>query len=60
MVSLKQAKWQTEYPMDFYAYDSLGNWTVNNAVNLNKPNKVRNKVKIEYEKEPERTPVVVE
>jgi 2-(3-amino-3-carboxypropyl)histidine synthase len=59
MVSLKQAKWQSEYPMDFYAYDSLGNWTVNNVVNLNKPNKVRNKVKIEYDNELKSTTPIV-
>jgi hypothetical protein len=55
MVSLKQAQWQNEYPMDFYSYDSLGNWTVNNAANLNKPNKVRNKIKIEYDSSKEAT-----
>ena len=53
MVSLKQVKWQSEYPMDFYANDSLGEWTVNNKLNkTNAPTTLsRNKVKIEYEKE---------
>ena len=48
MVSLKEAKWQSEYPMDFYAYDSLGNWTVNNKENRNMPVQ-RAKIKIEYD-----------
>ena len=30
MVSLSSAEWQTTYPMDFYANESLGGWTVNN------------------------------
>ena len=30
MVALSQADWQTVYPMDFYANESLGEWTVNN------------------------------
>ncbi|GAB1609828.1 2-(3-amino-3-carboxypropyl)histidine synthase subunit 1-like [Argonauta hians] len=29
-VALKQVSWQDRYPMDFYANDSLGPWTVNN------------------------------
>ena len=29
-VALKVATWQDTYPMDFYAKDSLGPWTVNN------------------------------
>lgn len=39
--------------MDFYANDSLGEWTVNNKLNkTNAPTTLsRNKVKIEYEKE---------
>lgn len=49
MVSLKQIEWQKNYPMDFYSYESLGDWTVNNPVNLNRPLKSRAKVKIEYE-----------
>lgn len=48
MVSLKQVEWQKEYPMDFYANDSLGNWTVNGGNNRTKP---KPRVKIEYEKE---------
>jgi hypothetical protein len=48
MVSLKQVEWQKEYPMDFYANDSLGNWTVNGG---NNRARAKPKVKIEYEKE---------
>ena len=29
-VALKSVEWQKTYPMDFYAIDSLGAWTVNN------------------------------
>lgn len=29
-VALKRVEWQNTYPMDFYANDSLGPWTVNN------------------------------
>ena len=36
----------------FSPHISLGNWTVNNAVNLSKPIKVKNKIKIEYEQQP--------
>jgi len=33
-VALDSIPWQTEvYPMDFYANDSLGSWTVNNEAN---------------------------
>lgn len=49
MVSLKHVKWQPEYPMDFYANESLGEWTVNNQQNRKAPIKPRNKLKIEYE-----------
>ena len=28
-VALKEVEWKTDYPMDFYAYDSLGSWTPN-------------------------------
>ncbi|KAK7088781.1 2-(3-amino-3-carboxypropyl)histidine synthase subunit 1-like isoform X2 [Littorina saxatilis] len=31
-VALKNAEWKDTYPMDYYAYDSLGPWTVNNEV----------------------------
>lgn len=31
-VALKNMEWQDTYPMDYYAYDSLGPWTVNNDV----------------------------
>ena len=29
-VALKSVEWQRTYPMDFYANESLGAWTVNN------------------------------
>ncbi|XP_059143770.1 2-(3-amino-3-carboxypropyl)histidine synthase subunit 1-like isoform X2 [Physella acuta] len=32
-VALKVTPWQSTYPMDYYANDSLGPWTVNNAAN---------------------------
>ena len=28
-VALKEVEWKQDYPMDFYAYDSLGPWTPN-------------------------------
>lgn len=28
-VALKAVEWKETYPMDFYAYESLGNWTPN-------------------------------
>ncbi len=44
--------WQEEYPMDYYSYDSLGNWTVNYKNNrINSNYKPREKIKIEYENE---------
>ena len=49
MVSLKQIDWQREYPMDFYANDSLGNWTVNDPSNRTVRTKPRQKIKIELE-----------
>lgn len=50
MVSLKQVTWQSEYPMDFYSNESLGNWTVNNSFNKSKSGlHKKNKIKIEYE-----------
>jgi len=30
MVALSETEWQSIYPMDFYANESLGEWTVNN------------------------------
>ena len=30
MVALSETEWQSTYPMDFYANESLGEWTVNN------------------------------
>nr|XP_002738492.1 PREDICTED: diphthamide biosynthesis protein 1-like [Saccoglossus kowalevskii] len=32
-VALGNVEWQSRYPMDFYANDSLGPWTVNNESN---------------------------
>lgn len=32
-VALCNTQWQSIYPMDFYANDSLGPWTVNNEIN---------------------------
>ncbi|XP_046353619.2 2-(3-amino-3-carboxypropyl)histidine synthase subunit 1-like [Haliotis rufescens] len=32
-VAMKSVQWQEVYPMDFYANDSLGAWTVNNEAN---------------------------
>lgn len=32
-VALKRAQWRERYPMDFYAYDSAGSWTVNHESN---------------------------
>ncbi len=51
IVSLDQVKWQPEYPMDYYSYESLGNWTVNEKTNRtnNTIRPVREKIKIEYE-----------
>ncbi|KAF6040259.1 DPH1 [Bugula neritina] len=53
-VALKKVEWRERYPMDFYAYDSAGNWTVNNVDNrpVWKPkNRVpRKHVTIEVEK----------
>lgn len=31
MVALQDIEWQQPYPMDFYASQSLGPWTVNHA-----------------------------
>lgn len=28
-VALKEVEWKDTYPMDFYAYESLGSWTPN-------------------------------
>ncbi|XP_067932448.1 2-(3-amino-3-carboxypropyl)histidine synthase subunit 1-like [Watersipora subatra] len=32
-VALQKCQWRQRYPMDFYAYDSAGNWTVNHENN---------------------------
>lgn len=50
-VALKRSEWRQRYPMDFYAYDSAGNWTVNHETN--RPARVRPQrkhVKISVEK----------
>eukprot|EP00111_Clytia_hemisphaerica_P016390 TCONS_00048525-protein len=49
-VALEECSWKTVYPMDYYANESLGPWTVNNEKHrpVRKP---RNKqpIKIQYE-----------
>lgn len=57
-VALESIEWQTEaYPMDFYANDSLGSWTVNNETNRPKrappANRRRKPAKIAVENEKE-------
>jgi len=47
MVSLKQVEWQKEYPMDYYANESLGNWTVNDP--SNRASMPKSKIRIEYD-----------
>jgi 2-(3-amino-3-carboxypropyl)histidine synthase len=47
MVVLNQAKWKADYPMDYYSYESLGDWTVNNT--SNRTPLVRPKIKIKFE-----------
>lgn len=42
-VALKTSEWRSRYPMDFYAYDSAGNWTVNNESNRPARTKPRKK-----------------
>ncbi|KFD57709.1 hypothetical protein M513_01379 [Trichuris suis] len=37
MVSLEQVQWETVYPMDYYANDSLGPWTNNHGKMVHKP-----------------------
>lgn len=54
-VALDQCTWKATYPMDYYANDSLGPWTVNNEKNRPaRPPRANNKprgqkLKIEYE-----------
>ena len=53
-VALRLTDWQSTYPMDYYANDSLGPWTINNAANKppRPPRKTgRAKVKIETAEE---------
>lgn len=35
--ALNVTEWKSEYPMDYYAYDSLGPWTNNHAANRQAP-----------------------
>ncbi|KAI8582010.1 hypothetical protein K450DRAFT_230368 [Umbelopsis ramanniana AG] len=37
------AEWQSIYPMDFYANDSLGPWTVNHGRNIRKSRPIKSK-----------------
>ncbi|CAF1292348.1 unnamed protein product [Adineta ricciae] len=48
MVALRQIEWQSRYPMDFYAQNSLGPWTPNNPEHrpLRQP---RRKIEVAYE-----------
>lgn len=48
-VALKDAEWRQRYPMDFYAYSSAGNWTVNHETNRPARKPRRAPVKIEIE-----------
>lgn len=45
-VALNEVSWQSVYPMDYYANDSLGDWTVNNAKHRPQKNKARPRNKI--------------
>ncbi|XP_030848155.1 2-(3-amino-3-carboxypropyl)histidine synthase subunit 1 [Strongylocentrotus purpuratus] len=47
-VALKSIQWQSRYPMDFYANDSLGPWTPNNQAH--RPSRPVRKSKIAIEK----------
>ncbi|EDO35280.1 predicted protein [Nematostella vectensis] len=42
-VALQSVAWQQSYPMDFYAYSSLGGWTPNNESNRPTPANRRKK-----------------
>ena len=49
-VALQKSTWQDVYPMDYYANDSLGPWTVNNEAN--RPQRQRKpRIKVALEKE---------
>ena len=48
-VALKKSEWRRRYPMDFYAYESAGNWTVNNEENRPKRPARRKHIKIGME-----------
>jgi hypothetical protein len=37
------AEWQSIYPMDFYANDSMGPWTVNHGRNIRKSQPIKSK-----------------
>lgn len=57
-VALESVSWQETYPMDFYANDSLGSWTVNNVANRpvrTRPlRKIRAKIVISGDQPPEK------
>ena len=51
-VALRQCSWQSVYPMDFYANESLGDWTVNNAAYRSAViKKRRSTLKVEYDQD---------
>ena len=51
-VALGQCSWQSVYPMDFYANESLGDWTVNNAAyRAAVIKKRRSNLKVEYDQD---------
>ena len=51
-VALHQCSWQSVYPMDFYANESLGDWTVNNAAYRSAViKKCRSTLKVEYDED---------
>ena len=45
MVALSETEWKSIYPMDFYANDSLGVWTVNNEKHRPKRTNVKSSCK---------------
>lgn len=54
-VALKATEWKTRYPMDFYSYKSVGNWTVNHETNRpvrTKPRRKHITVSVEKDKQP--------
>ncbi|CAM0142615.1 Diphthamide biosynthesis protein 1 [Umbelopsis sp. WA50703] len=51
------AEWQSVYPMDFYANDSLGPWTVNHGRNIRKSRPIKAKISQVKETMKESVPV---